>query len=222
MSQKWDTCAKIYLMELSAPYTVVLSDNQGSVLSVLAGTSRPLSGREIARLSGRPNSTVARLLQRLAEHGLVLVQEAGAGAALLYSLNREHLAADPVVGLVSLKKTLIDRLKVELSAWATPPLHASLFGSAARSDGDVKSDIDLFLVRSDDVGVEDIQWRLQLDHLPGLVLRWTGNHVGITEVSKGDVERLEREQPPVVPELVRDAITLYGAPLRDLLDGAMR
>jgi hypothetical protein len=209
------------VVELTAPYRVVLSDNEGSVLSVLAGTSRPLSGREVASLSGRPSSTVARLLQRLAQHGLVLVQEAGAGAALLYSLNREHLAADPVVALVSLKRILIDRIKAELGAWMTPPLHASLFGSAARGGGGVTSDIDLFLVRPQGVEGEDVQWRLQVDRLPTLVLRWTGNHAGISEVSDGDIERLKQERPPVVSELVSDAITLVGVPVRELLDGVM-
>lgn len=120
-------------MDLSAPYLAVLPATTGGVLSVLAGTNRPLSGREVARLGGVARTTTARVLQRLAEHGLVRVQEAGAGAALLYTFNREHVAADAVLGLVGLRCRLVDRLRNEFEGWPTPPLHASLFGSAARS-----------------------------------------------------------------------------------------
>ena len=134
-------------MDPSAPHSALLSDSAGSLLSTLAGTTRPLSGRELARLSDCPHTTARRTLQHFAEHGLVTIQEAGAGAALLYSLNRNHVAADAVLILTSLRRRLIERLGSEIDSWEIQPLHASLFGSTARADGDTDSDIDVFLVR---------------------------------------------------------------------------
>lgn len=116
------------LMDMSAPHRVVFPEAAGGVLSALSGTTRPLSGREVARLSGVPRSTAARALHHLVTHGLARVQEAGAGAALLYTFNREHVAAEPVLALLGLRRTLLDRLRSELAGWPLPPLHASLFG----------------------------------------------------------------------------------------------
>lgn len=185
---------------------------------MLAGTKRPLSGREVARLSGGSRSTVARALLRLADHGIVTVQEAGAGAALLYSLNREHVAADPIVDLLNLRLRLFERLAAEIQAWQVVPLHASIFGSAARGDGSTSSDIDVFIVRPAAVGIEDAAWRTNLDRLPNLIVTWTGNHAGIAEVAEGDVRRLEHEHPAILEELDRDSITLVGPPVREVLE----
>ena len=204
-------------MNLSAPHLAVFPKATGGVLSALTRTTRPLSGREVARLGGVPRSTAARTLQHLVEHGLVRVQEAGAGAALLYTFNREHLAAEPVLALLGLRRCLLDRLRSELEGWRLSPLHASLFGSAARGEGTTASDIDVFLVRPAGIAAEDGRWRGQLDQLGVLVAGWTGNNAGIAEVAEEELERLRRERPPVVQELEQDAVTLFGPAVYDLL-----
>jgi DNA-binding transcriptional ArsR family regulator len=97
-------------VNLAAPYLVVLSASEGAALAALARTTSPLSGRQVARLGGGSSSSVARALKRLVEHGLVDMQVAGAGAALLYTLNRDHLAAEPVLALLGMRRTLARRL----------------------------------------------------------------------------------------------------------------
>jgi hypothetical protein len=209
-------------MDLSAPYSALLTDSVGSLLTTLAGTTRPLSGRELARLSTCPHSTTRAALARFAEHGLVDVQVAGAGAALLYTLNRKHVAADAILVLATLRQRLVDRLRAEIDAWQMPPLHASVYGSAARGDGDTGSDIDVFLVRPVDAMDENLPWRRQVDRLPELILGWTGNHAGITEVGIGDVARLVREEAPILGGITRDAVVLCGASVNELLEDAAR
>lgn len=207
-------------MDLAAPYSVVTAKSEGVVLKVLARTRAPLSGREVARLGGSPKTTVARALKRLVEHGLVEAREAGSGVVTLYTLNRDHLAADPVLSLLSLRQTFVQRLTNELEGWQARPYHASLFGSAARGDGNTKSDIDIFMVRPAEVDAETPSWRGQLYDLQERVLRWTGNHAGIAEVSMEVLERLRHERPAVVAELERDAITLVGPAVRDIFQAA--
>jgi len=187
------------------------------VLVLLAGTTHPLSGREVERLSGGAHNTVRLALKRLSEQGLVDVQEAGRGAALLYSLNREHLAADAVEILAALRERLFERLRDALNAWELAPAHAYVFGSAARGDGNTGSDVDLFIVRPAGIGEEDQRWRAQLARLAKGVRRWTGNHAGIAEVSEHEVQRLVREQPRIIADLRQDAITLMGDPIHALL-----
>lgn len=163
---------------------------------------------------------MARVLQRLAEHGLANVQEAGAGVALLYTLNREHLAAEPLINLLNLRRCLVTRLEAEFERWTVLPAHASLFGSFARRDGDTSSDIDLLLVRPLEAGEENENWRSQLDEIAGHIFDWTGNRAGIAEVGAEELERLRRERPPIVEEFERDSITLYGPHVRELLGRA--
>ena len=209
-------------MHVSAPHLAVFSVAMGGVLAALAATTRPLSGREVVRLGGVPRTTAARVLQDLVEHGLVNIQEAGAGAALLYTLNREHLAAEPVVALMSLRRCFVQRLKEELESWSSPPLHASLFGSAASGDGNTSSDVDLLIVRPADVSIEDPKWRDQVECFSVRVFDWTGNHAGISEVDEQELGRLLLDRPPVVQELEQDSVTLVGPAFRDLSTGRIR
>jgi len=183
----------------------------------LAGTTRPLSGREVAKLSGASTNGAWRALQRLVEHGLVAVEEVGSGAALLYTLNRRHLAADAVLILADLRARLIARLTDAVEAWPVRPAHAYLFGSAARADGDTRSDIDLLLVRPHGVAEDDRQWREQVNTLAESIRAWTGNHAGIAELPQSDIRRLRRKRPAIVDELERDAVVLRGLSVQELL-----
>ena len=117
-------------MDLSLPFTAALSRTDGLVLSVLAGTTRPLGGREVARLAGLSQNGAWKARRRLVDQGVVIEQPAG-GRAMLYTLNRDHLAAEPIITLTRLRSILIERLREHLSAWEVQPIHASMFGSAA-------------------------------------------------------------------------------------------
>src|SRR4051812_27651547 len=196
-------------MDVARPYTAICPTLDSGVLSVLAGTTRPLTGREIARLLDRPShSGVLDALNRLAEHGLVDREEAG--RAFLFTLNREHLAAPAVDVLAHMRGELLTRLRNTIGAWDIAPVHVSLFGSAARGQGDTGSDIDIFVVRPKKVGSEDLRWREQIDLLARQVQRWTGNRAGIAEVSKESLARLRKQDPPIMAQLRADAITVAG------------
>jgi biotin operon repressor len=198
-----------HAMDLSFPYSAALSKTDGQVLSVLAGTTRPLGGREVARLAGVSQNGAWRALRRLVDQGVVIEQPAG-GRSLLYTLNRDHLAAEPIITLTRLRSILIERLKERIAGWEVQPIHASIFGSAARGDGDTESDIDILVIRPRDVEEEDERWRSQIDSLAGAIHSWTGNHAGIAEIFERDLARLRRERPPVVENVSADGVTLTG------------
>lgn len=189
------------------------------VLRVLRGTTRTLTGRDVARLvRAGSQPAVNASLQRLHDEGLV--RRAEAGNAYLYTLNREHLAAPAVELLADVRSELKRRMEHEIAGWEIAPVHLSIFGSAARGDGDTDSDIDLFIVRPREVPDDDPQWRAQLDRLSSRVVAWTGNHAALSEVSENDVRRLRRERPSVIGELSADAITIIGPAARKLFGGS--
>jgi predicted nucleotidyltransferase len=206
----------ILRMDVSRPYAVLSPSLDAEVLTVLARTSRPLTGGDVARLVRRGSRRgVGLALRRLADQGVVTSQRAG--NATLYALNREHLAAPAVEILAGMRDRLQERLREEIAGWELAPRHASFFGSAARGEGDERSDIDLFIVRPRGVDDDDPRWREQLDRLARNVRAWTGNRAGIAEVPEAELRRLRRERPPVVGELIHDAVALAGPPARELL-----
>jgi DNA-binding transcriptional ArsR family regulator len=208
--------AILIAMDLSRPWAPIRSPIDMEVLRVLRGTTRPLTGREVARLvRAGSQPTVNASLRRLSEEGLIRAEEAG--NAYLYTFNREHLAAPAIELLADVRSELERRLRDEIAEWQVAPVHLSIFGSAARGDGDTESDIDIFVVRPRNVPDDDPRWREQLDGLSDRIRAWTGNHAALSEVSAANVRRLRRERPPVVEELRRDAITLAGLPPADLL-----
>ncbi len=204
-------------MDLGRPYTVICPTLEGPVLDVLAHTTRPLTGREIARLASRGSERGVRLvLHRLVAQGLVTAQEAG--SASLFALNREHVAASVVEDLVRLRAELIERIRGEIEAWSSRPVHVSVFGSAARADGHVESDIDLLIVRPENLAEDDPQWREQLHRLAERIERWSGNHASLHEVTPKGLKAALRRGEPVIASLRDDAsIVLAGPELAALL-----
>jgi predicted nucleotidyltransferase len=202
-------------MDLSRPYSAVASGIDTDVLVALARTTRPLTGRRVADVVGHSQRGVLSSLDRFVEHGLVL--RTAAGRALMHELNRDHLAAPAVELLAAMGTQFLSRLRDAFAEWEMAPVHASLFGSAARADGDTSSDIDLFVVRPASVDEETAAWRSQIDRLTEDVRSWTGNHVAVIEQGEADLGRLRRSRRRVLKELLRDGIDLAGTPLRDLL-----
>ncbi|MGH3682087.1 MAG: nucleotidyltransferase domain-containing protein [Natronosporangium sp.] len=159
-------------------------------------------------------------MNRLADHGLVSVQEAG--NARLYALNRDHIAAPVVLAMTGLRGALFARIRTQLASWRVPPVSALVFGSTARGDGDVESDVDVFLVRPDDVDADAPGWRAQVSELSRAITRWTGNRASMIEVSVAEARAMHERDDPVAIELARDAVPMTGVPIGDVFSGQSR
>ncbi|HEX6454981.1 MAG TPA: nucleotidyltransferase domain-containing protein [Solirubrobacterales bacterium] len=205
-------------MNFSKPFESMIPVVDSAVLTVLAESTKSRTGREVARAADRSQDATQRVLDRLVEHGVVLREEAG--RARVYRLNWDHVAAEPIVELASLRSRFFQRLQEEIAPWEPRPFHVSVFGSVARGEGDVDSDVDIFLVRPSAVEEDDAAWRGDVDALADQVYRWTGNHAGIAEVGQDELDRLRREQPAILRSLRADAVDIVGAPLRSFLGRA--
>lgn len=93
-----------------------------------------------------------------------------------------------------------------------------MFGSTARGDGGMDSDIDLLVVRPE--GDEDA-WDQQLDALRERVERWTGNACQIYALTEAELAEHAANHEPIVGEWLRDAVTVTGEPLSRLLSRKM-
>ena len=141
-------------MNLSHPINSLIPSLTGQVLEVLAGTTRPLSGREVARLvpGGASPSGVATALSDLGDAGIV--QQVEAGNAILNTLNREHLLAPLVVVAAGAYQAFVTKLSEMVRAVEPTPQRVVLFGSVARRDAGPESDIDIAFVFNDDADID--------------------------------------------------------------------
>ncbi len=207
-------------MDLSSPISSVIPSAHGAVLAVLARTTEPLSGRRVAALTdGKVGQWRANeVLGALADAGIVLRELRP--PAKLYRLNRDHVAAAGVIALTGQWETLLQRIRDELADWSAAPVSACLFGSAARGEAGASSDIDILLVRTDDMSASDgaeRAWQEQVDRLTEHVRTWSGNACETLELTAAELSEAIARDDRLVRDLVRDAIALAGQDIRSVL-----
>lgn len=103
--------------------------------------------------------------------------------------------------------SLLRRLAAAIGAWTIRPQQARVFGSAARGDGGVESDIDLLLVRK---GAASDEWDQQVDRLVTHIRAWTGNDAQVIDVDSRTWRRMMKAADPLVDSVDADGIDLLS------------
>jgi predicted nucleotidyltransferase len=189
-------------MDLSRPHADVVPGARGKVLAALVRSTEPITIRALAsRASTSPQGT-ADIVSDLEDAGIVA--SVRAGRAHMVSLNRSHLAYEPIAALVGLRNQLVVALEAELDTWKGLD-GAWLFGSAARGDGDAESDIDILLLGRD---LEGVRWEAQVADLHDRVATWTGNEPEILEYDERGFDRMLRRGTSLARSLRTEAIPL--------------
>ena len=192
-------------MDAQRPLAVVTPTLDGDVLAVLAVADAAFTTGQLHRtLSRFSEDGIRKALARLRDQGIVL--SAPAGNAHLYRFNQDHLAAEPIRALATLRQKLIARIEEHLGSWKWPPVYAAMFGSMARATAGTSSDIDLLLVKGDDVPEE--KWDAQVGELAHGISTWTGNDARPITFTVNELAR--RRTEPLFAEVVAEGLTVYG------------
>lgn len=195
-------------MDARHPLRVVTPTLDGDVLNHLALTHASFTPGQLARLLPKASvEGVRRVLNRLADQGIVSAERVG-DAAVVYSLNHDHVGAEGVIALANQARTLWQRISEELDNWATGPVYAAVFGSWARGSATVESDLDLFLVRP--TGLPDETWEPLVADLQHKVTRWTGNDARPLVIDED--EMADRSGDAVLKFIVDEGLTVHGDP----------
>lgn len=203
-------------MDLSKPLAVVTPTLDAAVLQALAATTGWVSGAQVHRQGGAGSPDgVRKVLARLVHQGIVLASEHR--HATLYSLNRDHVAADAIVSMTLLRGAVVDRIKAAIEAGPATPTHASLFGSFARGDASADSDIDVLVVFDEPGRAPDDERAAFLDDLAEDVRRWTGNRAQIVALTVPVLAEMAAADDPLVDSWRADHVHLAGTRLLDLL-----
>ena len=192
-------------MELNRPLATVTPTLDGDVLAVLAQQEATFTTGQLHRVLNRYSEEgIRKVLRRLARQGVVHSERVG--NVYSYHLNREHLAAGPIIELARLAHTLLQRLEDRLAGWAFPPTYAAVFGSAARGTMTEDSDLDLLLVRADNTPVD--MWDEQVGELIADVTRWTGNDTRPLEYTVSELTAARSEL--VLRDVQKEGLTVAG------------
>jgi predicted nucleotidyltransferase len=196
-------------MDLSSPARTVIPTLDAEVLMALVGITMPVTGRQIARLlEAKSHRGVSLVLERLRQQGIVDVVEAG--SSNLYSLNRDHVAASAVEALMDLRGKLFQRIRDAISNWEVAPISVAVFGSAARGDGGISSDIDLLIIRPESKFAEEPVWDQQLSDLSFWVHRWSGNRASLIQATPSEIAGMIERGEAIAESLRNDGRYLVG------------
>lgn len=199
-------------MDLSDPTRAISPSLDGMILAILAQAGKPLTVGEVASQVPRGSEIgIRKSLARLVSQGIVRATIMGRNR--VHEINRDHVAAPIADLLAGLRNELWRRFREEFANWDPKPMLATVFGSTARRDGGIDSDIDLLLVHSPFPGeglsskteqsalkfamkavsaalingqqspANPSRWYRQIDVLRGQVQAWTGNQLQVVDIS---------------------------------------
>lgn len=191
-------------MRLQSPFTAVSpSGLDAQVLHVLAMTDRPLSASQVhgALPDGGSLAGVKISIRRFVEQGTVLEHRLGRSRG--FSMNDEHVLAGAIREIASAKPRLLERMRADVAAWPFETSLVAIFGSAARGDMQIDSDIDVLVV----VDAERLDEHVEsaVHAFARRISAWTGNDVRPLLYAEGEVG-----PAPVFDEILVDAIPVAG------------
>lgn len=197
-------------MDVRAPLVSLSPSLDMRLLTAFAGADASFTSGDLSRITGASRSGVALALERLALSGVLDVETHGRTNA--YRLNRDHLLAESVLLAAGAGDRLRKRARELILRWQIAPIEVTLFGSAARGDGDSHSDIDVFVLRPDTIDADDPTWSSQLTDLQDALQRWTGNACEILTLSQGEWVDARASNAAITAEVDRDGIPLFPEP----------
>lgn len=187
-------------MLFSEPFGGVIPGARGAVLAALLRTDAPLTGRQIHALVSDDYSlwTVQEALKALTQLGLINTQTIG--RAGVHTINEDHVCVAPLRVLLDPIAALTETVRQAVGDAVKAVI---LFGSIARGEADIDSDIDL-------VVIAPAGWDGRTD-LQDLVRTRLGNQCDVLVFTPEDFTRLSRTGEAVVREILTSGVALIGS-----------
>jgi predicted nucleotidyltransferase len=209
-------------MNLSEPLDGLTTAVEAAVLRVLARADAGFSGRQIHALAGvGSTSSVHRALTGLVRVGVVTAEPSPPSS--IYRANRDHVLW-PVIELALTARTrAFDSIRdfCEHTPDFIPnvlDVTVLVYGSVARRESAMDSDIDLFVIYPDDF---DPDSRADFSYLLAEhVERITGNEAQVFSVNRSELARRIADDDALVANVLEDGIHIFGEPLRPIVSRA--
>ena len=201
-------------MDFRHPIDTVIPGTQGRVLAALLGTSGELNLRTIARVAGISIAQASRVLPRLVDLGIVERREVPPSS--LFRLVPEHVATRALLELADARNAVLTEMGRTASRIRPAPASVIAFGSFARGDSDLHSDIDVIIVRPTDTDADDDRWSATIERWRTSMSRVAGSTVQILEVDVAEVPAKLSSDAQLWLDVHRDGLVVFGRSLDEL------
>lgn len=197
-------------MQIDRPFAAITPTLDGEVLRVLASTKGlPMTAPNIATVANTGSADgIRKALKRLTEQGILISDRVGHHDS--YVLNDEHLLANALREIAWVKTRLLESLIAEFESWTVKPAYAALFGSAAYGKMAPDSDLDVFVVRRDEIEDENLEWQDQLEDLSHKFTLRTGNDTRIIELDESETRQRIKVEERFLQDIKHLGYPLYG------------
>ena len=187
-------------MLFSEPFGGVIPGARGAVLAALLRTDIPLTGRQIHALVSDDYSlwTVQEALKALTQLGIVNTQTIG--RAGVHTINEDHVSVAPLRALLDPITALTGTVR---EAVGNDVKTVILFGSIARGEANIHSDVDLAVMAP-------AGWDGRADLEDAVRIR-LGNNCDVLVFTPEDFTRLADIGEPVVREILTSGVALIGS-----------
>jgi len=187
-------------MLFNEPFGGVIPGARGAVLAALLRTDIPLTGRQIHALVSDEYSlwTVQEALKALTQLGIVDTQTVG--RAGVHTINEDHVSVAPLRALLDPITALTGTVR---EAVGNDVKTVILFGSIARGEANIYSDVDLAVMAPDG-------WDGRADLEDAVRIR-LGNNCDVLVFTSEDFTRLADIGEPVVREILASGVALIGS-----------
>lgn len=201
-------------MDFVRPVQAVVPGAQGRILAVLAGTTAPLNLSTLARLAGVSVAQASRVMPGLVELGLVERREIPPSSQ--FRLIRENVAAQAIIELAQSREAALSQIGSAASDLPIPPVSVIVFGSIARGDADRQSDLDVIVVRPNDVDDDDDVWATAIEQWRSAAQAITGNTIEVLEVTQDEARTKLSGNAQLWRDVARDGTVVYGLTMNEL------
>ena len=187
-------------MLFSEPFGGVIPGARGAVLAILLRTDAPLTGRQVHALLSDEYSlwTVQEALKALTQLGLVNTETIG--RAGVHTINEDHVSVAPLRALLDPITALTRTVREAVGNDVKPVI---LFGSIARGEANIYSDVDLAVIAP-------AGWDGRADLEDAVRIR-LGNNCDVLVFTPEDFTRLADTGEPVVREILASGVALIGS-----------
>ena len=201
-------------MDFVHPIEAVIPGAQGRVLAVLVETTAELNLRTLARLAGVSVAQASRVLPRLVELGLVERREVPPSSQV--RLVRSHVAARAVIELSRSRDIVLKIIGDSASRLAVPPVSVIVFGSFARGEAGPESDLDICVVRPNDITEDNDKWGAALEGWRNELRAIVGNAVELLEASHDEAGPRLAGNRQVWRDIRREGVVVHGLSIAKL------
>lgn len=192
-------------MNIGDPSDLALGQVPVRILAALAGTSNAMTIRQLAQVAQVSFASTQRWVNHWATRGVI--NQRTAGRAILCSLNRDHLMTTSLLTLAQPRKAMMGCIAAEVESWSQTALNVTAFGSFARVDGTPESDIDLLVIHD---AADTSAFIDQLITSASRLEQVLGNSIQWIEYRDTQWRQMMEQEDPLVTEVRRDAIHIFG------------